>query len=44
MPPAPELPADIEEYRDARWCREAPHRVETAADAAGFTRLFSSDA
>ena len=39
----PELPAEIEEYRDSRWQREGQGRVETAAQAerlierAGFT-------
>jgi hypothetical protein len=30
------LPADIEDYRDARWCREATRQVETAVDAERF--------
>jgi hypothetical protein len=33
---APELPADIEEHRDARWCREATRLVESPAAAEQF--------
>jgi hypothetical protein len=36
MKPRPQLPEDIEEYRDARWCREGTRQVETAADAERF--------
>jgi hypothetical protein len=32
----PGLPAEIEDYRDARWCREGTRQVETAADAERF--------
>jgi hypothetical protein len=32
----PEIPAEIEEYRDERWCREATRQVETAFDAERF--------
>jgi hypothetical protein len=32
----PEIPPDIEEYRDARWCREATRQVETAIAAERF--------
>jgi hypothetical protein len=32
----PELPTDVEEYRDSRWCREATRQVETALDAERF--------
>lgn len=32
----PELPEDIEDYRDERWCREEARRVESAADAERF--------
>jgi len=32
----PEIPEDIEDYRDARWCREATRQVETAYDAERF--------
>ena len=32
----PQLPDSIEEYRDARWCREDMRRVETAYDAERF--------
>jgi hypothetical protein len=32
----PEIPAEIEEYRDARWRREATRQVETAFDAERF--------
>jgi hypothetical protein len=30
------VPADIEEYRDRRWCREGTRQVETAHDAERF--------
>jgi hypothetical protein len=36
MKPRPQLPEDIQEYRDARWCREGTRQVETAADAERF--------
>jgi hypothetical protein len=36
MKPKPELPADIEEYRDERWRREGTRQVETAFDAEAF--------
>src|ERR1700719_550782 len=36
MRPTPQIPADIEEYRDARWCREGTRQVETALDAERF--------
>jgi hypothetical protein len=32
----PSIPPDVEEYRDARWCREATRQVETALDAERF--------
>ena len=32
----PEIPSEIEEHRDARWCREPILQVETAADAERF--------
>ena len=31
-----DIPDDIEEYRDYRWCREEARRVETAVDAERF--------
>src|SRR4051794_9530264 len=34
--PKPRLPDDVEEYRDARWCREGTRQIETAADAEQF--------
>jgi hypothetical protein len=34
--PGPPIPPEIEEYRDARWCREATRQVETALDAERF--------
>jgi hypothetical protein len=47
MRPRPQLPDDIEDFRDERWCREEARRVESALDverfvedvgfAAGFT-------
>lgn len=36
MSPPRELPAEIEDYRDERWCREGTRQVETAADAERF--------
>ena len=36
MRPRPQIPAEIEEYRDARWRREATRQVETAFDAERF--------
>jgi len=32
----PQIPSEIEEYRDERWCREATRQVETAIDAERF--------
>jgi hypothetical protein len=34
--PRPEIPSDIEDYRDRRWHREATQQVETARDAERF--------
>jgi hypothetical protein len=36
MRPRPEIPPEIEDFRDARWCREGMRQVETAADAERF--------
>jgi hypothetical protein len=36
MRPAPQIPAEIEEHRDARWRREATGQVETAFAAEQF--------
>ena len=36
MKPRPELPSDIEEFRDARWRRENARQVETVLDAERF--------
>lgn len=36
MTSRPEIPPEIDEYRDARWRREATRQVETAADAERF--------
>ena len=36
MRPKPQIPADIEEYRDERWRREGTQQVETALDAERF--------
>jgi len=36
MRPKPEIPSEIEEYRDERWRREATRQVETALDAERF--------
>jgi hypothetical protein len=32
----PYVPAEIEDYRDERWCREGSRQVETAIDAERF--------
>ena len=32
----PEIPEEIEDCRDAAWCREATRQVETAHDAERF--------
>jgi len=31
-----QIPSDVEDYRDERWCREATRQVETAFDAEQF--------
>ncbi len=36
MRPRPQIPAEIEEFRDERWRREATRQVETAFDAERF--------
>src|SRR6266851_9817349 len=36
MKPKPQIPAEIEEYRDERWRREATRQVETVLDAERF--------
>ena len=36
MRPKPQIPAEIEEYRDERWRREGTRQVETALDAERF--------
>ena len=36
MRPRPEIPEDIEDCRDAAWCREATRQVETVYDAERF--------
>jgi hypothetical protein len=36
MRPKPSIAPDFEEYRDARWCREATRQVETVLDAERF--------
>src|SRR5216684_6663458 len=36
MRPTPQIPAEIEEYRDERWRREGTRQVETAFDAERF--------
>jgi hypothetical protein len=36
MRPKPQIPAAIEEYRDARWRREGTRQIETALDAERF--------
>src|ERR1041384_7592150 len=32
----PQLPAEIEEFRDGRWCREGARQIATAFDAENF--------
>jgi hypothetical protein len=34
--PRPRIPADVEDYRDARWRREGSRQIETALDAERF--------
>jgi hypothetical protein len=36
MRPKPQIPAEIEDHRDANWCREGTRQIETAADAERF--------
>ncbi len=36
MRPRPEIPDEIEDHRDASWCREDARRIETAFDAERF--------
>lgn len=36
MPSKPQIPDEIEDYRDERWCREATRQVETVHDAERF--------
>jgi hypothetical protein len=36
MKPPPEISAEFEEHRDARWCREPARQVHTALDAERF--------
>ncbi len=36
MKPRPPIPAEIEDYRDRSWCREAMRQIETAPDAERF--------
>jgi hypothetical protein len=36
MTPRPQIPAEFEDYRDERWCREGTRQVETALDAERF--------
>src|SRR5215213_3789351 len=36
MRPKPQIPPDVEEYRDERWRREGMRQVETAPDAERF--------
>jgi hypothetical protein len=36
MRPKPQLPEEIEDYRDQRWCREGTRQIETAFGAEGF--------
>ena len=47
MRPKPQIPAEIEDYRDERWCRQATRQIETAFEAerfieqVGFTACLS---
>lgn len=36
MRPGPQIPAEIDDYRDEHWCREATRQIETAFDAERF--------
>jgi hypothetical protein len=36
MRATPQLPSEIEDYRDERWCREGTRQIETAYDAERF--------
>ena len=36
MPSKPQIPPEIEDHRDARWCREATRSVDSVADAERF--------
>jgi hypothetical protein len=36
MRPKPQLPEEIEDYRDQRWCREGTRQIETALGAEAF--------
>jgi hypothetical protein len=36
MRPKPQIPSEIDDYRDERWCREGTRQVETALDAERF--------
>jgi hypothetical protein len=36
MRPRPQIPAEFEDYRDERWCREGTRQVETALEAERF--------
>jgi hypothetical protein len=36
MRPRPELPPDVEEFRDERWCREATRQIDSVFDAERF--------
>ena len=36
MKSKPQIPSDIEDYRDTHWCREGTRQVETAHDAERF--------
>jgi hypothetical protein len=36
MPTRPEIPSEVEEFRDARWCREGTRQVSTAIAAERF--------
>jgi hypothetical protein len=40
----PQIPAEIEDYRDAHWCREGTRQIETALDAERFVEQIGFSA
>jgi len=39
-----DIPEEIEDYRDERWCREGTRQVESVVDAEQFIRIRRHDA